>query len=397
MNHRREIQMSYAAHNAKSKKNTRANHVFNLQQTSRLAHKFTGSTTLQGKKEHQVRMIVPPGHQGTFEDQEEHVKQMTEKSTSKVVEQISKEISVKQNNRRNLMNAIITGEGEKVGINRDTHVELFHKPKDAAPAQSGAPDIQSIGADNKLQIAIIKHSEYVKQQVSDDFSKAKDPIDQYNEINELAEVIGRKDAAEAHKRQKQLLLDPKAAEELKKPSKEQELKHFYEKRSVHVRTPRKFDQLKGQGNADLFFDPHKKDQKIPETYQNKEVLKKREYQMQAIQEINIRKGNEDHSKLKINKMPLELRLILDVDPEEQNRIYRLMGLTSLLFMKMNDIHDFMKKRKFCTQRMEVMLKNVEFSKEFFNIMDDDGAGGICLEELAQPLIALGLATDTGFV
>ena len=30
-------------------------------------------------------------------------------------------------------------------------------------------------------------------------------------------------------------------------------------------------------------------------------------------------------------------------------------------------------------------------------MDDDGAGGIELEELAQPLIALGLATDTGFV
>ena len=30
-------------------------------------------------------------------------------------------------------------------------------------------------------------------------------------------------------------------------------------------------------------------------------------------------------------------------------------------------------------------------------MDDDGTGGIELEELAQPLIALGLATDTGFV
>jgi Ca2+-binding EF-hand superfamily protein len=38
-----------------------------------------------------------------------------------------------------------------------------------------------------------------------------------------------------------------------------------------------------------------------------------------------------------------------------------------------------------------------FSKKFFNIIDDDGAGGIDLEELALPLIALGLATDTGFV
>lgn len=119
--------------------------------------------------------------------------------------------------------------------------------------------------------------------------------------------------------------------------------------------------------------------------------------MEAIQEINVKKENEDHAKLKIHKMPLELRLILDVDPEEQNKIYRLMGLTSLLFLKMNDIRAFMAKRKFSTEQMEVMIKNVKFSKEFFNIMDDDGAGGICLEELAQPLIALGLATDTGFV
>ena len=38
-----------------------------------------------------------------------------------------------------------------------------------------------------------------------------------------------------------------------------------------------------------------------------------------------------------------------------------------------------------------------FSKKFFNIIDDDGTGGVELDELAQPLIALGLATDTGFV
>jgi Ca2+-binding EF-hand superfamily protein len=41
--------------------------------------------------------------------------------------------------------------------------------------------------------------------------------------------------------------------------------------------------------------------------------------------------------------------------------------------------------------------NILFSKQFFEIMDDDGTGGVELEELAQPLIALGLATDTGFV
>ena len=44
-----------------------------------------------------------------------------------------------------------------------------------------------------------------------------------------------------------------------------------------------------------------------------------------------------------------------------------------------------------------MIENVKFSKDFFEIIDDDGTGGILLEELAQPLIALGLATDSGFV
>jgi hypothetical protein len=47
--------------------------------------------------------------------------------------------------------------------------------------------------------------------------------------------------------------------------------------------------------------------------------------------------------------------------------------------------------------MEQIVQNLVFSKEFFKIMDDNDSGGILLEELAQPLIALGLATDTKFV
>lgn len=42
------------------------------------------------------------------------------------------------------------------------------------------------------------------------------------------------------------------------------------------------------------------------------------------------------------------------------------------------------------------VKNAEFAKEFFAIMDEDG-GGVSALELAYPLIALGLATDIGFV
>jgi Ca2+-binding EF-hand superfamily protein len=57
----------------------------------------------------------------------------------------------------------------------------------------------------------------------------------------------------------------------------------------------------------------------------------------------------------------------------------------------------MEKRKLSTERQANLRANIVFSKEFFEIMDDDGTGGIELQELAQPLIALGLATDTAFV
>lgn len=57
----------------------------------------------------------------------------------------------------------------------------------------------------------------------------------------------------------------------------------------------------------------------------------------------------------------------------------------------------MLKHNFSTARLQALVDNIVFSKQFFGIMDDSGDGGIELEELAQPLIALGLATDTGFV
>ena len=56
----------------------------------------------------------------------------------------------------------------------------------------------------------------------------------------------------------------------------------------------------------------------------------------------------------------------------------------------------MKKHGLNANRLDDRIKNAEFSKEFFEIMDEDG-GGVSAPELALPLIALGLATDTGFV
>jgi hypothetical protein len=99
----------------------------------------------------------------------------------------------------------------------------------------------------------------------------------------------------------------------------------------------------------------------------------------------------------ISKMPVELRALLGKDPDEENQLHRLMGYNKVNFLKANDTKKFMTAHDFSTDKQRKLVRNIRFSKRFFEIMDGDGGGGIELEELAQPLIALGLATDTNFV
>ena len=40
---------------------------------------------------------------------------------------------------------------------------------------------------------------------------------------------------------------------------------------------------------------------------------------------------------------------------------------------------------------------MEFAKELFKIWDDDNSGVLDLDEIAEPLISLGLSTDQKFV
>ena len=49
-------------------------------------------------------------------------------------------------------------------------------------------------------------------------------------------------------------------------------------------------------------------------------------------------------------MPLELRTIIDVDPEEGNRLYKLMGLTNSQYLRNLDVEEFMNKHNFSTER-----------------------------------------------
>ncbi len=63
--------------------------------------------------------------------------------------------------------------------------------------------------------------------------------------------------------------------------------------------------------------------------------------------------------------------------------------------------DWIKKRKNIQEKdkkhLKTKEKHVEFAKELFKIWDDDNSGVLDLDEIAEPLISLGLSTDQKFV
>jgi hypothetical protein len=73
-----------------------------------------------------------------------------------------------------------------------------------------------------------------------------------------------------------------------------------------------------------------------------------------------------------------------------------MGMTRDQFLKSIDTLKFLKKHNYNIERHEKLLKNIEFAKDFFEILDEDDSG-VSANELSFPLIALGLAFQASFV
>jgi len=73
-----------------------------------------------------------------------------------------------------------------------------------------------------------------------------------------------------------------------------------------------------------------------------------------------------------------------------------MGMTREQYLKFADSYYFLKTHGLSTVKQDTQKSNAHFSAQFFKIMDEDG-GGVDLNELSFPLIALGLATNTDFV
>lgn len=72
----------------------------------------------------------------------------------------------------------------------------------------------------------------------------------------------------------------------------------------------------------------------------------------------------------------------------------LLGLDDRRFLEMKKTEKWISKR---TKDYQTKEKHVDFAKELFQIWDEDGSGVLELNELAIPLVSLGLSTDVGFV
>ena len=57
----------------------------------------------------------------------------------------------------------------------------------------------------------------------------------------------------------------------------------------------------------------------------------------------------------------------------------------------------MQTHKFSDKKQTENINNVQFAKEFFEIVDSNDSGGVLRDELSVPLIALGLSSDSSFI
>lgn len=81
----------------------------------------------------------------------------------------------------------------------------------------------------------------------------------------------------------------------------------------------------------------------------------------------------------------------------QMKMYELLDKNRTTYLLYRTMQRWMNNHAFSTRTQKESMSNMEFAKEFFSIIDSDDSGKTDFEELALPLIALGLSSDTSFV
>jgi Ca2+-binding EF-hand superfamily protein len=78
-------------------------------------------------------------------------------------------------------------------------------------------------------------------------------------------------------------------------------------------------------------------------------------------------------------------------------MFELLNMNRTTYLLFRTMQQWMNKHAFSTKEQTESMCNMEFAKEFFNIVDADASGKTDFDELAMPLIALGLSSDSSFV
>lgn len=103
-----------------------------------------------------------------------------------------------------------------------------------------------------------------------------------------------------------------------------------------------------------------------------------------------------HSLERAKKNPAQTQYKTMAEDKVIDADYMLMGLTKKQYLNKMDQLYFMKKHQMdCTKHHQI-FKNIQFSKEFFSVINKSEKG-LCVRDLEFWLISLGLAVDINFV
>lgn len=79
------------------------------------------------------------------------------------------------------------------------------------------------------------------------------------------------------------------------------------------------------------------------------------------------------------------------------KLFQLLNQNKSTYLLFRTMQNWMRSHEFSDQRQTDNINNIQFAKEFFKIVDNGDTGNLNLEQLAIPLIALGLSSDSSFI
>ena len=101
-------------------------------------------------------------------------------------------------------------------------------------------------------------------------------------------------------------------------------------------------------------------------------------------------------KLEAPEIPIPMSIRHLVYGKEQNQMYKLMGMTKYQYLKTTERMRYMRLHGYDSSNLDRLFKNVDFSRDFFKVMDNDN-NGVSEKDLSTVLISLGLAIDKNSV